>query len=221
MIRLATLVGYVAAYLMTPLADAAPKKMTVAPHANCFDLAASTYRVDSALLSAIAMAESSMRPRANNFDHKQRTGTYDIGLMQINSGWLPALKRFNISEQALYDPCTNISVGAWILRRLIDKNGETWNSVGAYNAACTQLKGAACEAARTKYIRRVHRFLSSNSAPAAATPSPPSSPPAAAPKRAQTPFVSAPSELEADPIDLWSHTLDVGLSEVAEKPTHP
>lgn len=38
----------------------------------------------------------------------------DIGLMQINSQWLPKLR---IPADALLDPCTNVRVGAAILAR--------------------------------------------------------------------------------------------------------
>lgn len=125
----------------------------------CWDEAASRYGVSSHLLYAVARAESDLNPAALNLQHKGRTGTYDIGLMQINSSHLPVLARLGITERDLYEPCTNIMVGAWLLSGYFLRHGVNWDAVGAYNAACSQLKGADCRVARSKYAWRVYRRL--------------------------------------------------------------
>ena len=97
----------------------------------CIHQAARRYQVDERLIHAIIQVESSGNPSALN---RNTNGSQDIGLMQINSSWLPVLGRYGIQHHHLYDPCTNVHVGAWVLAGNIARYGPTWRAVGAYNA---------------------------------------------------------------------------------------
>lgn len=99
--------------------------------ATCFDEAAKRYNVDTELLRAIAKTESNFRTDAVNIN---KDGSEDIGIMQINSSWLPTLRKFGITRQALLDGCTNVHVGAWVLAGNFRQYGRVWKAVGAYNA---------------------------------------------------------------------------------------
>jgi hypothetical protein len=80
-------------------------------------------------LQGIARVESGLNPAAVN---RNRNGTVDLGLMQINSFWLNTL---GTSSRELIDkPCYNVMVGAWILSDCLDRHGKTWKAIGCYNA---------------------------------------------------------------------------------------
>lgn len=121
----------------------------------CFESAGRYYSVSPDLLRAIASAESNSDPLALNTSNSN--GSWDIGLMQINSRWIGALGAFGITAQDLYDPCTSIWVGAWVLAQNVARYGYEWEAVGAYNAG-TSAKATAHER-RQRYAHRVHRHL--------------------------------------------------------------
>ncbi|BFG80957.1 lytic transglycosylase domain-containing protein [Paraburkholderia terrae] len=104
-------------------------------HADCLDDAAAYQHVSSRLVHAIAQQESGMRANAINVNGD---GSQDIGLMQINSSWLPKLSRYGVRREHLFNACVNAYVGAWILASNIKQFGPTWKAVGAYNAVSTQ-----------------------------------------------------------------------------------
>ncbi len=83
----------------------------------CFDEAGQHYNVDPDLLRSIAQVESSLDPNAynENQNKKGQVTSRDFGLMQINSSWFPQLAEFNVNETNVYEPCFNVSLGAWVL----------------------------------------------------------------------------------------------------------
>lgn len=104
---------------------------TASARADCIDNAAARAGQDSLLVRAIAWQESGMRA---DVVRRNRNGTEDIGLMQINSAWLPELARWGIGREQLLDACINAYVGSWILARNVVAHGHNWRAVGAYNA---------------------------------------------------------------------------------------
>lgn len=117
-------------------------------HALCFKQAADRYKVSETLLKAIAMTESDFNPAASNVN---TNGSEDIGVMQINSSWLPSLSKFGIGRAELKDACTNVNIGAWVLAQNIAQYGDTWRAVGAYNARSPSKQAI--------YIQKVWRNL--------------------------------------------------------------
>lgn len=127
----------------------------------CFIASGLKYNLDPQLLWSIAMVESRGRANAINVNQGEKV-TEDLGVMQVNSSWLPALAKYSITrERLLKEPCLNIDVGAWILAGTIARYGWQWNAVGAYNAACSKMKGPDCDKARKRYTDQVWRWYSS------------------------------------------------------------
>jgi hypothetical protein len=97
----------------------------------CFDEAADMFpRVPVTWLRSIAQQESGFNQAAVN---KNKNGTYDIGVMQINTWWRPLLgeERWKAVTE---DACYNVVVGAWVLDQCIERHGHTWKAIGCYNS---------------------------------------------------------------------------------------
>jgi soluble lytic murein transglycosylase-like protein len=119
---------------------------------NCFHTASVKYQLDPWLLVAIARVESTMQPDAHR---KYDDGSEDIGLMQINSIWLPALARHGIERADLFHHCTSIHVAAWILATQLYRYGKSWHTVGRYHST-TPAKNAAWVARVASRLRAEH-----------------------------------------------------------------
>lgn len=98
---------------------------------GCWDKAAATYKVDPWLLMAIAQVESGFNSMSVNRNTNKST---DLGMMQINTIWLPTLKKYGIEAQHLFQPCTSVFVGAWIVAQNIRSFGYNQDGIGAYNS---------------------------------------------------------------------------------------
>lgn len=122
-----------------------------AAHATCWNLAENTYGVEARLLQAIAVVESNMNPLAYN---KNKNGTYDIGLMQINSIHLSRLKKLGVNEKLIKsNACISVMIGASILKNMVNRYGYNWEAVGAYNAGTGKNRSEL----RRKYAQKVQK----------------------------------------------------------------
>lgn len=95
----------------------------------CFQEAGVEYSISPQILKAIAKVESNFNPRAVNWN---KNGTYDFGVMQINSSWYYTLGKD--WWMTLGDPCSNIKGGAKILSGCMKKYGYSWEAIGCYNS---------------------------------------------------------------------------------------
>ena len=116
----------------------------------CFNEAAIHYNVPSNLLKAIATVESKMNPLAVGYN---KNGSFDIGIMQINSHWLPKLQRIGVERGELLDGCKNIQIGAWILSDNIKRYGLTAEAIGRYNSPNPYYKSRYVKLVLAEYNR--------------------------------------------------------------------
>ena len=106
---------------------------------------AEQFGLDPRLIGAVGMVESKWYPRA--------LGTQgDSGLMQIlpsTGRWIG--RKLGLEEYDLFDPVTNVTMGAWYLRVLHDEYGTWEQALAAYNGG----PRAAAIGADWPYTRRV------------------------------------------------------------------
>lgn len=66
---------------------------------------------------------------------RNKNGTYDLGVMQINTLWLPTLSKYGYTKQDLrFDGCRNVMVGTWILANSLAHGKTIWSGVGDYHS---------------------------------------------------------------------------------------
>jgi soluble lytic murein transglycosylase-like protein len=96
----------------------------------CWEAAGQYHHIDPWLLYAIAYVESRYDPQALG---KNTNGSRDIGLMQINSTWIPELQRWGVPLAALTNACASTYIGAWIMAANFRRFGYSWEAIAAYN----------------------------------------------------------------------------------------
>lgn len=145
----------IAVYLFTAL-------LTQTARADCFDDAATYQHVNPMVLRAIAWQESHNHPDAT---HLNANGSFDYGVMQINSIHLRELARYHINRDTLMEPCKNVYIAAWHLHGKMEKYGNTWAAIGSYHSETP--------AERDLYARHIAAILRSWRALSAPSPSQP------------------------------------------------
>ncbi|MGL5968921.1 MAG: lytic transglycosylase domain-containing protein [Kluyvera sp.] len=101
--------------------------------ASCFELAGEEFQIDWRVIYAIASVESNLNADAINVNKNR---SIDVGMMQINTIHQNELASRGIAMNELLDPCKNIIVGTWILKKNIAiADGDIWKGVGYYHSS--------------------------------------------------------------------------------------
>ena len=97
----------------------------------CLSRAADRFGVDLVALQVIREIEGGRL----GTESLNANGTYDLGPMQINTFWLPAIERSGASYQLLRDdPCVNAFVAAWIFSQEVRSAGTTVGAMARYHS---------------------------------------------------------------------------------------
>jgi soluble lytic murein transglycosylase-like protein len=109
--------------------------------AVCIFAAAQTYVVPPSVILGILNVEGGSIGQAV----RNTNNTYDLGPMQINTIWIPELASYwGVPERVALrevrdNPCINIGVGAWILRRKMNETGSLSMGIAHYHSATPNL----------------------------------------------------------------------------------
>ncbi len=99
--------------------------------AECIHQAALHHNVPvAALYGILAVERGTVGERSKN-----KNGTEDYGVMQVNTCWLEELEEQGISaEQLENNGCLNVFTSAWILKKHLDTTGNIWLAIGRYHS---------------------------------------------------------------------------------------
>jgi hypothetical protein len=107
------------------------------PVIACIEAAASVYRLPPAVVVILLSVEGGSLGRVSQNTNE----TVDVGPMQVNSTWIPALAtHWGASQSATFKAlrdnfCANVEAGTWILRQALDEaHGDFWEGVGFYHS---------------------------------------------------------------------------------------
>lgn len=108
-----------------------PYGVVSAEATQCIVQAATRYDVPELLLHAIIRKEGGRMGKYS----KNKNGSYDFGLAQINTSWLEHFAKYGITPtHLLNDTCVNISASAYILKYNWLRQGQDWfKAMVAYN----------------------------------------------------------------------------------------
>ncbi len=134
------------------------------PFLSCMALVAQIYALPPRVLPAIQHVEGGQPGLVRT----NTNGTQDLGIMQINTIWLPYLSAYSRRSQAdvranlLTNACFNIAAAGLIMRIYLDETaGDLLRAVGNYHSHTTTLN----QNYQAKVLRSATLLFSSNRRP--------------------------------------------------------
>ena len=98
---------------------------------DCINRAAVIYHVPATVILSVIKQENGRNGQAV----PNKNGTYDYGVMQINSIWLKKLAAYGYTKDDLqFNACKNVEAGSWILAKNLASGKSAWSGVGDYHS---------------------------------------------------------------------------------------
>lgn len=109
----------------------------IAPFLACYALVSAFYHLPPYVLPSIASVEGGRLGLVS----ANKDGSSDLGVMQINTLWIPPLAHYTRQSEAtirlrlLYEPCFNIATAGAIVRIYLNEvNGNLPQAIGNYHS---------------------------------------------------------------------------------------
>jgi Transglycosylase SLT domain len=112
------------------------------PYLACMLAVSQFYNLPPRVLPSIQVVEAG---RPGTISHN-RNGTGDLGVMQVNSNWVPSIAQWwemtprDVAGRLIHDPCFNIASAGAIMRIYLDEaHGDVVRAVGYYHSHTPEL----------------------------------------------------------------------------------
>lgn len=115
--------------------------------ADALIVAAERYKMDPALVVAVAWQESRFQVNAHGINHNK---SVDRGLMQLNSSTFR-----NLSADDFFNPYVNADYGTSYLRKTLNTSGNIVTALAMYNAGPGRVDSLGAPVSTLNYIDRI------------------------------------------------------------------
>ena len=131
------------------------------PYIACMALVAQLYTLPPRVLPSIQAVEGG----APGVVHVNTDGSEDLGIMQVNTLWIPRLVAYTrlgaaeVRDRLLNRPCFNIAAAGLVMRTYLDETGQDlMQAVGDYHSHTPMLNRAyqakVLRSATNLFVRR-------------------------------------------------------------------
>nr|WP_229650316.1 lytic transglycosylase domain-containing protein [Vibrio splendidus]MCC4882976.1 lytic transglycosylase domain-containing protein [Vibrio splendidus] len=124
-----------------------PKEVSESVIERCVSYSANHFDINKNVIKSIVLVEGG---KAGTMS-RNSNGTYDMGIMQINTIHLPDIKKKYPTvtwKDVAYDPCINIGIGSWILSQRLKEASSYWVGVGNYHSKTPKF--------RNRYLKKIY-----------------------------------------------------------------
>lgn len=123
----------------------------------CINSAAKKYQIHPLVIEAITVVEGGHVGTVS----KNTNGTYDLGIMQINTINIENVQREYPNyrfEDIAFSPCGNIMSGTYLLSQHFKKTKDIWKAVGNYHSKTPKYHNRYLAKAKAAYRKLLKEY---------------------------------------------------------------